>query len=349
MITLHDPWLATQGGGERYFTAFADAVEVPGPRRLIVADRADTAVAFIPRHDEVRVRSARHAVVDTLGASLSLTVATRMIPPSAARRAITIVQFPFRPLHAGHRLATLLGRRRSVLVTYSAFAQRWIEERFALPSHVIAPAIDLPAAPADARRGPVIVSVGRFFPGEHCKRHDVLIRAFADLRRADPTTDWSLHLVGGIDRTDPASMRYLEDLRLAAVPGVTFEIDAPEARKADLLARARFLWQATGFGRAADEPEAAEHFGIAAVEAIGAGCLPLLFADGGHVEVVDGDEDHLWRTPDDLVRQTLRWSTAGSGQRAGVAERRLASARRRFGSDTFRRSVASFVDEVMEP
>ena len=44
---------------------------------------------------------------------------------------------------------------------------------------------------------------------------------------------------------------------------------------------------------------------MSTVEAMSHGVVPLVFADGGQLEVVTDDWGRLWRTPEELVRQTV--------------------------------------------
>ena len=81
----------------------------------------------------------------------------------------------------------------------------------------------------------------------------------------------------------------------------------PRARVRDLLSRARVFWHATGLGEDDEHPELAEHFGIATVEAMAAGCVPVVIDRGGQSEIVtDGVNGFLWSTLDEMKRCTRR-------------------------------------------
>ncbi len=67
------------------------------------------------------------------------------------------------------------------------------------------------------------------------------------------------------------------------------------------------MWHAAGLGADLEEhPDRAEHFGIAPIEAMSTGGVPLVFAAAGPTEVVqDGINGLHFRTLDELVMQTL--------------------------------------------
>ena len=67
-------------------------------------------------------------------------------------------------------------------------------------------------------------------------------------------------------------------------------------------------WHAQGYGEDADaDPKTQEHFGITTVEAMSAGCVPVVYATAGPREVVEGLQDAgLWRTVEELRAETVR-------------------------------------------
>jgi glycosyltransferase involved in cell wall biosynthesis len=54
-----------------------------------------------------------------------------------------------------------------------------------------------------------------------------------------------------------------------------------------------------------------EHFGIVTVEAMLAGCVPVAFAGGGQLEIVNhGVDGFLWRTQEELIDRTWELTSA---------------------------------------
>jgi len=188
----------------------------------------------------------------------------------------------------------------------SEFTRTWIARYWNRPSLVLPPPVDVERfRPGEKRKG--ILSVGRFFAGSHNKKHLVMVRAFREM--VDEGLDgWELHLAGG---TTPGSahQEYLERVRaLARGYPVLIHTDVPFDRLAELYAESAIYWHASGFGEDENrEPIKFEHFGITTVEAMAAGCVPVVIGKGGQPEIVDhGRNGFLWNTLEELKGFTWR-------------------------------------------
>jgi hypothetical protein len=72
----------------------------------------------------------------------------------------------------------------------------------------------------------------------------------------------------------------------------------------NLYGKSQIYWHAAGFE--IDEhknPELTEHFGISTVEAVSAGCIPLVIPYGGQREIIKSADLH-WESVDELVQKT---------------------------------------------
>src|SRR4029077_15252738 len=78
----------------------------------------------------------------------------------------------------------------------------------------------------------------------------------------------------------------------------------------DLFGKAKIFWSASGYGIDEEkEPKKMEHFGITVVEAMAAGCVPLVIDAGGHKEIIqDGVNGFLWSDVADLYGITKKLS-----------------------------------------
>ena len=67
------------------------------------------------------------------------------------------------------------------------------------------------------------------------------------------------------------------------------------------------FWHAAGLGVDLERhPGLAEHFGIVTVEAMKAGCVPIVFDQGGQPEIVQSESNgFLWKTVQELQSSTL--------------------------------------------
>jgi glycosyltransferase involved in cell wall biosynthesis len=187
----------------------------------------------------------------------------------------------------------------------SAFTARWVKRYWGRDSDVIAPIVDVASfAPGIKRKQ--ILSVGRFFSGTHNKKHLEMIGVFRDLTAQD-LAGWELHLAGGT-MPQPEHQAYLAQVRAAAqASGVQLHLDAGFELLRGLYAESSVYWHAAGYGEDEErEPIRFEHFGITTVEAMAAGCVPVVIDRGGQPEIVrDGHNGRLWSDLNGLRRATL--------------------------------------------
>ncbi len=246
--------------------------------------------------------------VATIGVDLVVYLANGVPLPSLARRSLLILQFPFEPLTRWPvlRQAQRASLRRYDVLVYSEFVAGWTRRRLEVDASVLHPPAQRPdARHAIAPKERLILGVGRFFDVEHAKRHDILIEAYRRLPD-DLRASWRLVLAGGADATASAQA-YLDRLRtMAGDADIAFEVNVAEDRLRDLYDQASLFWHATGFDRAPDQPERAEHFGLSTLEAMAHGAVPLVYADGGQPEIVGPGSGILWHSIDELVAETVR-------------------------------------------
>lgn len=193
----------------------------------------------------------------------------------------------------------------------SEFTRGWIRRYWNRPSAVLYPPIDVEDFRPGQKRQQIL-SVGRFFAGSHNKKHLIMIATFKQMVDQG-LTGWELHLAGGrvaaeaFDREMQET--YLQQVREASEGyPIIVHVDLPFAELAQLYGESAIYWHASGFGEDEErDPIRFEHFGITTVEAMAAGCVPVVIGKGGQKEIVKhGQNGFLWNTTDELMALTLR-------------------------------------------
>jgi glycosyltransferase involved in cell wall biosynthesis len=322
---IYYPFEPYVGGGERYTFALAEHLGRGHHVELLTAgaDRVPalaSSLGYDLSRVQLRPRTGYISPYEKAAGSrrydLFVCVSNHAVPPVASlgKRALLVVQFPF-PARSGDWLRSgLLGplmlRSYHLAVVYSEYVAKWLRLRSPRPieTRVLAPPVEPIGADPNAPRENIILAVGRFFEGEHSKRHEVMVEAFRGLVDGG-LRGWELHLAGSV-RPEPEHQAYLARIR-AIAHGYPIVIHTDMAQ-ADLLAlyrRASVFWHATGYGTDGNaHPEAMEHFGIVTVEAMSAGCVPIVIARGGQPELVrHGVSGFLWSDLRELEALTLQY------------------------------------------
>ncbi len=178
----------------------------------------------------------------------------------------------------------------------SKFTQRWIKTYWQRESGVLYPPIDIEKfSPAPKKNQ--ILSVGRFFAGDHNKKHMVMVRAFKEMVD-NGLENWEFHLVGGSTPGD-IHQKYLADvISEAANYPIFIHPDMPYPEMLKLYNESAIYWHASGYGEDENrEPVKFEHFGITTVEGMAAGCVPVVIGKGWQPEIVrHGQNGYLWNS-----------------------------------------------------
>jgi len=116
----------------------------------------------------------------------------------------------------------------------------------------------------------------------------------------------------------------------------------------ELFARSYIFWHASGMGE--DEkthPEKFEHFGITTVEAMAAGCIPVVISEGGQREIIsNGHDGFLFKNWQELKAITLD-IIRGKVDIKGIKENAAKSCRR-FSNLNFKRNLLLIVGNLIK-
>jgi glycosyltransferase involved in cell wall biosynthesis len=289
-------------------------------------------------------------------------------PPCFAKRGLIYCHFPFemspltaleadgdraprnRAIRSIHREAYRWAWRRRMrgyrqVLANSQFTAEWILRRWGRSAEVLYPPVDLSLTAADKEN--LILSVGRFTGDLRSKAQLEQVRAFRNFlpRVKEP---WTLRIIGTC-RESVKDQDYLTAVQDEA-RGLPVEFLMNPDRESILrsLARAKLFWHTTGLS--VDElkrPELAEHFGIATVEAMRAGCVPIVIESGGQREIIEnGVNGFLVKDLSELIQKTA--ALACDGRLLTLLSGRASQRSMVFSGDCFDQRISSVVSDCLE-
>lgn len=189
------------------------------------------------------------------------------------------------------------------LLANSRYTRARLRRRWGLAAEILHPPVWV-ADFAPLRKERLILSVGTLGGGARPKNELALVRLFKRLHAEGRLKGWRYHLAGMLEG-GPAWLARLK-AEAAGAP-IRFQVEAGLDELKDLYGRASLLWHACGAPVVrASSRENREHFGVALVEAMAAGCVPLAPDAGGPREIIErGRTGALYRSWAGLRALTL--------------------------------------------
>ena len=181
----------------------------------------------------------------------------------------------------------------------SNYSRIWAKRRWDIECEVVYPPVD--RIFRNRHKTNTILSVGRF-GSEPSKRQLEMVQAFREL---GVKTSWEYFSVGTLSE-DGSGRDYFMHVKEAGGARTYVAANVTKDRLQDLFETAKIFWHGSGLGVDQEvNPEAAEHFGIVTVEAMAAGCVPLVQRKGGQAEIVEeGVSGFFWEATSELLDRT---------------------------------------------
>ncbi len=301
---IYNPYLDTLGGGERYTMAVATAL-VKQDYIVDVEWKDETIKEKLEKRFDIDL-SKVNFVSDIKrgdGYDVCFWVSDGSIPTLKSRKNFLHFQVPFTNVGGGSLLNKFKMMRINKVICNSNFTKRIVDREYSVNSVVLYPPVSIDKFKAK-KKDNIILSVARFSSLMQSKRQDILIKTFAAFSQSNE--NWKLVLAGGIE---VGAGDYLKKLE-RDIKGYPIEIiKSPDFKTLkDLYGKAKIFWSAAGFGIDDEkEPKKVEHFGIAPVESMAAGGVPILYNAGGHKEIIqNGVNGFLWQDAAELYRFTKK-------------------------------------------
>lgn len=318
-VALYSPYLDSFGGGERYILTIAEILSDKHSVDLLLDNhlyslgaeklKIDLGKRFDLNLLNVNIRKApigkgsnliqRALFLKNYDFLLYLTDGSIFYP--SAKKNILHIQSPLvgQPAKNGWGRFKLKGW--NLIVYNSQFTRNNSMHNWPITSKIIYPPVDITKIKPQKKKK-YILSVGRFFGYLKDKKQEVLIESFKDLYNSG-CKDWSLHLAGSAGEGDKSYLDHLQSL--AKGFPINFYPNLSYAELIKLYGQASLYWHAAGYGE--DDPVKMEHFGISTVEAMSAGCVPVVIGKGGQVEIVENEKSgFLWQDRGQLEQLTKK-------------------------------------------
>lgn len=189
----------------------------------------------------------------------------------------------------------------------SDFSRLWAKRRWGIDCTIVYPPVNTSFNHVVKEK--IILSVGRFaLRGQgHSKNQEEMLETYARLK-SQYSLDWKYFCVGGLGSTAEHELYFEHLSTLAAKSGAALLSNLPHNELKSLYERAGIFWHASGYGEDQNiQPALVEHFGISTVEAMAAGCVPVVINKGGQAEIVEHEvSGFVWETLDQLKDYTAR-------------------------------------------
>jgi alpha-1,2-mannosyltransferase len=210
--------------------------------------------------------------------------------------------------------------KRSTIITNSNYTRDAIKAAWGIDATVIFPPCPQYSFPfADQVKKNIVCSLGRFTPE---KNYETILQI------AQRQSNTQFELIGSIT---PDKLSYLEKLRNNAPRNVIFHVNASIEEKIEVLKRSKVMLHSF----------MGEHFGIALIEAMSAGLIPVTHDSGA--AKADGLVPSKYRY-NDIDEAVASITDAFSSWNIDEAQR-LREYAMRFSAESFRANIKSFISD----
>lgn len=301
---IHNPYLDTLGGGERYTMAVATILQKLG--YTVDVEWGDAGIKEkLEKRFDIDLTNVNFIkdVKRGDGYDICFWVSDGSIPALKSRKNLLHFQVPFRKVNGNSLINKFKLLRINKVIVNSNFTKQIIDNEFGIDSVVLYPPVSVDKFVSKKKENNIL-SVARFSNLMQGKRQDVLIDTFKNFQKSN--TNCKLILAGGVE---VGANEYIKEIEDKAKNSKIEVIKSPTFKELkDLYSKAKIFWSAAGFGVDEEkEPQKVEHFGITVVEAMAAGCVPIVFNAGGHKEIImNGVDGFLWNETSDMYGLTKK-------------------------------------------
>jgi len=316
-IGIYDPYLDDLGGGEKYMIAIGICL-AKDHRVTVFWDNKEDLEKLKERFllDLSSINLAKNIfsskfgflkrILETRKYDAIIVLSDGSIPFSLSKKLFIHIQQPLGEFPINSFKSRIKLSRINAFFCNSQFTKSFIDKGYNVKSLVIYPPVEI--FRKEVKKENIILHVGRFrvknVKTEDYKKQSFMIEMFKRMVK-NGLKNWSFVLAVSVSEKDREIFNALPE-KTEGFP-IKFLINHDNRKLWDIYNRSKIYWHASGFGEdLTKNPEYAEHFGISTVEAMGAGCVPVVINAGGQKEIVEnGENGFLWDTEEELINRTF--------------------------------------------
>jgi glycosyltransferase involved in cell wall biosynthesis len=192
----------------------------------------------------------------------------------------------------------------SLYITYSQYVQYWLNRIWNIEEArtvFFDPAVKLITRSMEPKSNFIFVC-SRI---EKSKDIDILITAYQSSILLQKT--YKLIIAGAVIKETKTYVSSLKNMIGSMTDLIILHENPSHGEITGYYNKANIFWHAKGYSVDEEtDPSDLEHFGLTTVEAMSAGCVPIVINKGGQKEIVDdGVNGYRWDTPEELVDKTI--------------------------------------------
>lgn len=317
-IGIFDPYLDDLGGGEKYMMTIAQILSKNNIVTLFW-DHPDDLIPLTERFalDLSRVKTEKNIFSSNISFTKRLLESRKYdaiiilsdgsIPLLASKKLFVHIQQPLRQFEKGTLKNMIKLSRVTKFFCNSEYTKSFISNSFGLKTEILYPPVDL--KPKNLKKENIVLHVGRFrvknVGVDDYKKQRVMVGSFKEMVDKG-LKNWKFVLAVSVKKEDEKEFNKLKE-SVKKYP-IEFLINKSNDELWDIYSKSKIYWHASGYGEDLEKfPEYAEHFGISTVEAMGAGCVPVVINAGGQKEIVENNVNGLtWDNLDELKLHTIK-------------------------------------------
>jgi len=223
-------------------------------------------------------------------------------PPYRKTKSEFIKKYPFMFIPAWFKDLNFL-KNYDLYINNSQYTKYWLKKYWHIEdgkTALVYPAVS-PISKVIENKSNIIFVCSRI---EKSKKIEILITAF--LANETIKNNTKLIIAGSIIEEH---VQYAQEIKrlIENCNSVILHENPSRNEIEDYYCNSKIFWHAKGYGVNEEKaPYELEHFGITTVEAMSAGCIPVVINKGGQKEIVEnGINGFLWDTPRQLIEKTV--------------------------------------------